>query len=507
VSAWHLDGLGPALTALGEAFHACPWGTAPPGFAPLSTPRPMRAVYAGALPGTEPRWATVVKVHRPVTTLDRVKRVLVGGRGAREGRVLRRLAALGLPAPEAVGWLEAPVDLLVTRRVAGLEPLPRVDRASRAEVEGVARLLARLHTAGLVHRDLTAANVGRVAGTPVLVDLGGARLARTPLPARRALAHLAQAAHGFLHGATRTQAARALRAWLVEAGMGRHAWRAWIRDVEAARLERLRLHHRRRERRIARRGRHFVPFEGAGCEGVRREPEAHGAWEAEVPRWLAGPVLGATRLKGDRVLRVTSADGRALVLKRYAPVAAGRRSRALRAFRRAVTLEERGIAVARAWLCAWGPAGSGVLVSEHVDAPDLDLLVRREATFAGWPPARRRALLVQLGRALRALHEAEVAHRDLKAPNLLVVPEGAGWRFPLVDVDGADPRYGPIPWARRIRDLARLAASLPLTPSERLRILAAYASVPPRPPLPLRDLASRVHALAEAHRHRLAARP
>jgi serine/threonine protein kinase len=145
-----------------------------------------------------------------------------------------------------------------------------------------------------------------------------------------------------------------------------------------------------------------------------------------------------------------------------------------------------------------------VLVSEHREAPDLDRVLRREATFQGWPPARRRALLVALGRALRALHEAEVAHRDLKAPNLLVEETREGWRFPLVDVDGADPRYGPLGWARRVRDLARLAASLPLASAERLRVLAAYAAVPPRPPLALRELATRVHERAQAHRLRLA---
>jgi hypothetical protein len=123
----------------------------------------------------------------------------------------------------------------------------------------------------------------------------------------------------------------------------------------------------------------------------------------------------------------------------------------------------------------------------------------------GWPRARRARLLAGLGRAVRALHDAETSHRDLKAPNLLVRESAEGFEFPIADVDGARPAYRRVGWRRRVRDLARLAASLTLSRADRLRVLVAYARVPPAPPLTLRDLAERVHRRAQQHRARLAA--
>ncbi len=504
MSAWSLPGLEGALGALAQSAARSVWPAPPSGFTPLAPARPMRAVFTGPLTTPAGTLEVVLKAHRPVTAFDRVKLLLRGGRGPREGRLLRRLTELGLPVPEALGYDDVHADVLVTRRLQGLEPLPAPRAASRALVERVATLLARLHRAGLVHRDLTAANLGLLKGEPLLVDLGGARLGGTPT-ARRALEQLAQAAHGLLYGASRAQAARGLRVWLTAAGHGPQAWRAWIHDVEQARQARLRRHHRRRERRIARSGRHFAALEAPGFVGVLRVPQVPEAWHALVPAWLDAALPAAERLKGQHVLGIKSPEGRDLVLKRYAAAAPGRRPRALRAFRSAVTLEERGLPVARALLAAWRPGGASVLVSERLDAPDLDRILRREPVYVTWSPTRRRALLAGLGRALRAMHEAEVAHRDLKSPNLLVEEHAHGWRFPLADVDGARPRYRAISWARRLRDLGRLAASLPIARTERLRILAAYAAVAPKPPLSLRALASAVHEVAQRHRRRLAA--
>lgn len=495
-----------AIADLAAALAGVPWGTPPPGFEPLGRVRPMRAVHAGTLRAAGSDHAVVVKVDRAVTALDRLKRVLRGPPSQREARVLSALRERGLRVPEVLGQHAGPPGLLVTRRLPGLQPLPPVAQASRSLVDQVARVLARLHVAGLVHRDLTATNMGLVDGEPVLVDAGGAHLRSTPPSARAALAHLAQVAHGFLHGASRSQAARGLRAWLEQAGMGRHAWRAWLRDVEAARLERRRRHHRRRERRIARAGLHFAAFEQDGCTGVRRVPDLPEACLPLLARWLDAAPPGAEPLKGGRVLGLSLPDGRAVVLKRYDAPAPGRRPRARHAFRRAVTLEERGLGVTRALACAWQPGGASVLLSVRSPLPDLDHVLRRAPTWASWPRDRQGACLAALGRALRSLHDAEVTHRDLKSPNLLVGSGPAGWSVLVADVDGARARYGPVPWARRARDLARLAASLPLSRAARLRVLTAYMDAGAQPPLARRDLAHEVHRHAEAHRARLARR-
>ena len=97
-------------------------------------------------------------------------------------------------------------------------------------------------------------------------------------------------------------------------------------------------------------------------------------------------------------------------------------------------------------------------------APDLDRAVRardgRASAFAALSPAERRDALHALGRFLRRLHDADVSHRDLKAPNLVARRDGRLVSFAIVDLEGARVRRRGVSWRRRARDLARLDASL-----------------------------------------------
>jgi serine/threonine protein kinase len=85
-----------------------------------------------------------------------------------------------------------------------------------------------------------------------------------------------------------------------------------------------------------------------------------------------------------------------------------------------------------------------------------------------------------LGRLVRILHDRHVSHRDLKAPNILLED---GRSPTLIDLVGV--RAGPaVPFAVRVRDLARLNASFlqttAVTRPGRLRALMAYLGVPPQ---------------------------
>jgi hypothetical protein len=119
------------------------------------------------------------------------------------------------------------------------------------------------------------------------------------------------------------------------------------------------------------------------------------------------------------------------------------------------------------------------------DAVDLVRAVRgeggRPGSFARLPRSERSAALVALGRWLRRMHDANVSHRDLKAPNLMAWSEAAGAarsaRFAVVDLEGAALRRTSVPWARRARDVARLDASFSsreVSRSDRVRVLSGY---------------------------------
>lgn len=76
-------------------------------------------------------------------------------------------------------------------------------------------------------------------------------------------------------------------------------------------------------------------------------------------------------------------------------------------------------------------------------------------------PAERAEALREAGRQIARMHAAGVAHPDLNLRNLLVAPAGAGGaeEVHLLDFDRARLHTGPVPAARRGRDLLRLARS------------------------------------------------
>src|SRR5690606_7761053 len=70
--------------------------------------------------------------------------------------------------------------------------------------------------------------------------------------------------------------------------------------------------------------------------------------------------------------------------------------------------------------------------------------------------AEREAVLREAGRQIAAMHDGGVAHPDLNLRNLLVVDAAT---VHLLDFDRARLHAGPVPPARRARDLLRLARS------------------------------------------------
>jgi len=78
-----------------------------------------------------------------------------------------------------------------------------------------------------------------------------------------------------------------------------------------------------------------------------------------------------------------------------------------------------------------------------------------------------------------------------------------------VDVDGAHVQRGPVAWARRARDLARLDASVgspPVSRADRRRVLAGYFAAWARAPVDLDAFARRV-ARESARKRRPTGRP
>jgi tRNA A-37 threonylcarbamoyl transferase component Bud32 len=511
-----------AATALGRAFarggpEALAGSALPPGWRVVKA-RPMRAVLAGpggaAVPG-----GVFAKAHRAPGLAERVKGRMRPPRGPAEGAALETLAARGLPVAEPIAWAaEGPggADVLVTRAVAGARPLEGLDadalphRERKALAEALGRLLRAAHDAGWRARDLHRGNVVLSDAGPVLVDVGSHGPGGSIGAARRA-ALLGAAGHGL--SASARDAFRALRAYA--GGDAAEARRWMVRAVPASRLV-ARLYRRRRTRRARRTGLHFEAFEAGPLRGIRSTGSSPASWRAACRAWVEGDPPGARPMKAGGGVVAARLPDRAgdVVLKRWGPSWKDRFRvpRALRAFRTAYALRVRGVACPEPLLAAADAAGRGVLVSERAGGPGAEAVdLHRAAVGAGAGPsalstlarAERTRALEKLGRFLRRMHDAEVVHRDLKAPNLVAWRCPAGPAFAVVDLEGARATSGPVPWARRARDVARLDASLPrdaVSRADRLRVVRGYfASFERLRPGP-GDFARAVDALAARKR-------
>src|SRR5262249_43562341 len=90
---------------------------------------------------------------------------------------------------------------------------------------------------------------------------------------------------------------------------------------------------------------------------------------------------------------------------------------------------------------------------------------------------RLRALIEQVARLVRELHGRQMAHRDLKAANVLAQRTQSGLALWLIDLVGVS-RHRRLSRARRRQNLTRLHASFHqhplLTRTDKLRFLRVY---------------------------------
>jgi len=444
---------------------------------------PHRRVYRAAAGGL----GVVVKEYRPRGILDRLRR-----RASRESELAAEAKRRGVPVVEPVALCRLPggVERLFLREETGAITLqsavergglrgPRRHDLARA----VGGLLARLHAAGLRHADLHARNIlVRPDGGLVFADAAALR-PRGRLSARARARQLAQFAPFFLVRATRPDLLLFWGSYGRASGLSPESLER-LRLAVAAELPRAfaRL-SRRRARAALRRG---APVASGGFRGVAFAPVPAPLLESACA-FAAEPVGGPAVLKRSPTCW-TFRVGDDLVAKAFLPKRATRPwrdlfrgTRAERAHRAAHALRHRGVATPEV-----------VAVMKRGFPPRRSLLIMRR--LEGFAPvddvaahlggASGAALAARIGRTLRRMHDWGLRHRDLKASNVRAARDGSG--VTLLDLDGVrENRSGAVPWRRRARDLARLAASIPdrraVPRGLRLRALDAYlgGEVPP----------------------------
>ena len=164
----------------------------------------------------------------------------------REFDNLRDLERAGLAVPEALIWVRDSngESLVAMEHIPHREDLEqRLSRGEagerRAQLESLASLVARLHTAGFYHRDLYLSHLILRAETEelTLLDVGRARCEASPRQ-RWFVKDLAALFYSRPRKLRRTEALRCLRDYLSLRGLERSELRTWVRAIvrKAARI-------------------------------------------------------------------------------------------------------------------------------------------------------------------------------------------------------------------------------------------------------------------------------
>lgn len=494
---------------------------------------PVRTVYFGRWGGRD----VYLKHFHVRSPLGRLLRRLRGHDAQREADLSRYLSRHGVATPEVLAsGRKGKVSWVATAAVAAAEPADQWQRrqkalgrqgqrAIRQATVALAEMVAKMHAAGVVHGDLHCGNIlVRTADgppRPVLMDLHRVRR-RLRLSRRARAANIAQLCYDRSPFTTRTQRLRFLRHYLkASAAPGSlRTWQVLVDDLARAHARR---QYAKRDRRILRRGRYFSPIRlGSGWRGhvvlaTKTPPPGStaGGMTFSVDEWQKVLARPEALFTGDRELvkdspssqvvrRRLTLGGRCLDVyvkrarRKYVRrlfTDCFRRSRAVRGFKVGHMLLNRRIGTALPLAALERRAGlvllDNILITEAVPAMPVGQFL---TTWLA-PPGQAgvslsaaqqhhlaRQLPWRIGRLVQRLHDHGLAHRDLKAENLLVRwSPGQDLELILLDMDGFSRRESPGA-RRRFKGLMRLNVSLLECPAVnhagRLRLLLGYLHRP-----------------------------
>jgi tRNA A-37 threonylcarbamoyl transferase component Bud32 len=410
---------------------------------------------------------------------------------------------------------------------------PRAARLRQHLAFELGRLVARIHEAGILHHDLHAGNLlVRVSADDrvqlFVIDLLAVKMG-PPLDWKRSRENLVMINCWFTFRVNRADRLRFWKAYFEARALG-----TWQRDKYGTKLythglpeieelswqRNLRFWHRR-DKRCLHNCRYYHRIKGPGVAGhAVTEIDAANLAELlndpDAPfRQVSLPSPSGRGVGGEgsriRVLKESASstviemdfrvNGRVTSWKD--PLASlFRPTPALRSWVHGQGFRERGLATARPFVVLHrrrlGMAQEGYLLTEKIaHADDLHDYLR---SLDSLPTPRRLGLLRQLiervARTIRALHQRELSHRDLKAANilarrwdappeepsaysqdiqnLLYMPESSVWLIDLVGVE----RFTQLTRSRKVQNLSRLNASFhgsdKVTRTDRLRFLLTY---------------------------------
>lgn len=407
-------------------------------------------------------------------------------------------------------------------------PEPRATRIRQHLATELGKLVARIHEAGILHHDLHAANLLVRLGDDdrvqlFVIDLLAVKVG-PPLDWKASRENLVMINCWFklrVHRADRLRfwkayfEARKLGTWQRDA-YGTKLYLNELREIEDLSWQRNLRFWSRRDKRCLLNNRYYRRVKGPGLVGhavteIDAKDLAKLLHDPDAP-FRRPDVKTLKESVSSTVIEMefrVSGKLRPVIYKRFRvsawkdPIASlFRPTPALRSWIHGQGFRERGLPTARPFVVLhrkrFGMWHEGYLLTEKIThAGDLHEYVESLAPLPAKERLRHlRGLIERVARVIRALHQSQLSHRDLKAANilarlwnappgepssyaqdienLLYMPESSVWLIDLVGVEV----FRDLSRGRRAQNLARLNASFhdrpTITRSDRLRFLLTY---------------------------------
>ncbi len=435
-----------------------------------------------------------------------------------EQRTAAQIRALGIPTFETIAWGATRRygaiwdNYLITREIPDTQPLdgflrtqfpamcPTEAAQFRRELANeLGEFTARLHDAGIVHRDFHAGNllIRSRPNEPIrlwLIDLHCAHVQRS-LSRQDAWKNLALLHQFFATRTTRADRLRFFRAyWAQRNETG--GFKPAARAVQSHCSRRAHRHWRRKDRKWRQGTRHLLKLRAGGNRGrgltvigrdvlteIISRPEhvfaSASAWYKQSPKRRVAAVSLPSIPQPPRLFwKCARLRGILPLLSQWLG-----RSAVRRAWENGHALLRRNIPTPTPLLFVEAADGLGVrqyLLTESI--PDSTTLFDWHQSHLNKLPQReRRRILVHraiaLAHRLQWLHACGVEHRDLKSKNILVSQNADDDRVWFLDLEGVR-RWRRLPQHRALQNLSRLNVSSTFVSeiqlSDRLRFLRAY---------------------------------
>lgn len=461
---------------------------------------PHRAVFRVRMPGLDLH----IKRYAVGDWRSRGRELLRGCKARREFEMARQLAARGIATPEPLGWARetgpggARSCWLISRTMEGqslLQALEANDPTSSARPDRLGEFLSRLHRAGVVHHDLHPGNILVTSnGDLALLDLHCVRLSRR-LSWRQCRDNLVVLNRYFILRASRTARRRFWQTYsATPARVGMPADQAG-RDIERRTLASNARFWNARDRRCLAANRYYRRIKSRGARGwcvADLDPELIARLAGSSPAPPNERVLKSGR--SSTVTELTAqVSGKPVpaILKRFhrpgtldAWLALLRRTPALRSWVNGHALRERCLPTARPLAVMQHNGRHGSPATTTLLTEKIENAVELSAAIDGLKPlpdavklVRIREIISVVAGAIRQLHDRGIAHRDLKAANILIETEPGAPRAWFIDLAGVQ-RCAKVRFEARAANIMRLNASFAVHPlvtrADRLRFLRAY---------------------------------